>query len=478
MKQKLCSLLFAILTVAVTWNWWFGYNGKIVFQTNVPEKQEITLTYKHDGDDTPVNVKTKADKSGKLTFNVNGRTINRFKIHVKEDVAIDSVKFYGAKAQNIAVAENRDFAQRGLINDWHMDWWNLIVFAALGWYIGWFLVYCLNNGVPQDDPKLPKILNIEFLRVFFTLGIVWHHFVGSLGIWNKGYLGVEFFFILSGFLLVLTFRPERTVGDFIMNKWIRFMPLIVFGGILICLFKSRLDWTLFIKGLFFIPSDPKLSVFYNGSTWYLVVLFWVSLFYFYMLKFFKKETVNMLIAVLTVLTLVFVGTGDESPNVILNMRLMRGLSCMGLGYFLIYIYQNLKDKKIVNKAIYSLVELVVLLFAMFNIFYKPLFSGNIVSYLAFVLVVLMFLLNKGVFSKFFEKPVFAKMARYCLAIYLTHEVVTSYIFPIYLERYNELFLARPIIPITAVLTAAILLGVVAHHVIELPATRALKKIIK
>ena len=151
---------------------------------------------------------------------------------------------------------------------------------------------------------------------------------------------------------------------------------------------------------------------------------------------------------------------------------------MGLGYFLVYVYQALKDKEIVHKTIYNLFELFIMLFAIGNILYKPLFQGRMVSCIAFMLIILMFVLRKGAISQFFEKPVFAKLARYCFSIYMTHWCLTHYIFPIYLERYNELFLAYPIIPITAVLTAAILLGVVAHHVIELPATRALKKIIK
>lgn len=479
MRKKLCCLLFSVLTVAMTWNLWFGYNGKIVFQTNVPEKQEITLTYKHDGDGTPVKVKTKADKSGKLTFNVNGHTINRFKIHVKEDVAIDAVKFYGAKAQNITVAENLDFSQRGLVNDWHVDWWNLIVLAAFGWYIGWFLFYCLNNGIPTDDSKLPKFLNIEFLRVFFTLGVVCYHFVPRLGVWCSGLLGVEFFFILSGFLLALTFRPERSVGDFITDKWIRFMPLIVFGGLLTTLFVENVHVRFFLEQFAFVANGFLFkAVSYNGPAWYIFALFWILLLYFYALKYFRRETVNLWMGVLTVAATAYMLKYNDEVTGIVSSRLMRGVAGVGMGYFLAYIYQALKDKQITRKTMYNIFELVVFLFATLNIFIKPLSQGKLVACISFMLIILMFVLRKGIVSQFFEKPIFAKMARYCLAIYLTHRVIVIEIFKIYLERYNELFLARPIIPITAVLTATILLGIVAHHLIELPFTRTLKKITK
>lgn len=57
-------------------------------------------------------------------------------------------------------------------------------------------------------------MNVEFLRIVFTLGVVCTHFFFRLNIPNYGGYGVEFFFILSGYFLALTYNPEKTPANF------------------------------------------------------------------------------------------------------------------------------------------------------------------------------------------------------------------------------------------------------------------------
>ena len=85
-----------------------------------------------------------------------------------------------------------------------------------------------------------KIQNIEFLRIMFTTFVICFHFFSNLKIWCNGWLGVEFFFILSGFFLVYTFKSNLNVLSFIKQKISRFVPLLIFVSLVRYFVKSNL----------------------------------------------------------------------------------------------------------------------------------------------------------------------------------------------------------------------------------------------
>ena len=70
---------------------------------------------------------------------------------------------------------------------------------------------------------------IELLRFLFAVGIVFYHSYWSLGSIEKlvpaGYFGVEFFFIVSGYLMMATIerRSSGTVPEPIGKETARFL---------------------------------------------------------------------------------------------------------------------------------------------------------------------------------------------------------------------------------------------------------------
>lgn len=481
MKEKVFGALMALIVLASTTGLWFCHKGKITFLTDLKPETEVLLQYQKKTDGNLISVKKKSKPDGKISFEVKGKTLSYFKVNVPENTVIKNIQFRGWKKQNIILNAQNEYTGKILRNRISItDWYNLIVLGGLGYYLGWFLIHSLKYGFPKDDPKLPKMLNIEFLRIVFTLIVVIHHLNNNfqeLKIWNAGWLGVEFFFILSGFLLVLTFRPEKTAISFIKNRWIRFAPLVIFGGVLSSLFFDHVRAKYFVESIFFYSYDfDFIKWYYNKPVWYIYVLFWVGIFYFYLMKAFKKEIVNLLMSIITVSSLIYFMRYNVTTLGIFSGWIMRGSACMGLGYFLAEIYKNTENAVIVRKKTYNSFELFILLFSIFNvIFIKQLYMDLFVSCISFMILILLFSLRKGAISNFFEKPVFAKIARYCLSVYLTHWVVIRHIFPIYLEKYKEFFLTHTFVPFSLVLISVCLLGVVTHHAIELPATRALKK---
>jgi len=63
---------------------------------------------------------------------------------------------------------------------------------------------------------------LDGLRAFSVLGVIWHHTSGDLGakFLSNGYLGVDFFFAISGFLITtLLLRERRSTGRISLRKF-------------------------------------------------------------------------------------------------------------------------------------------------------------------------------------------------------------------------------------------------------------------
>lgn len=83
-----------------------------------------------------------------------------------------------------------------------------------------------------------RIFGLDAVRTFAILLVLMshsrflnHHFIELYRIGNLGYLGVELFFVLSGFLigqiLITSFEKDsslKSLFDFWLKRWIRTLP--------------------------------------------------------------------------------------------------------------------------------------------------------------------------------------------------------------------------------------------------------------
>ena len=241
MKSKIIAAVFTLVVLCLTADVWSFHKVKVTFFTTAPQGTELTLSYRKKLNSNLLILKQKVRADGKVSFNLKGCTVSWFKIDLPENTGVQKTVFRGWAKKKIALSGN-EYAGKKLYGRTGIIWFKFLIIGVLAFWtaMGTIGVY-QNRNVPKEPEKLPKMMNLEFLRIVFTFAVVWCHFIVKFKIWQSGWLGVEFFFILSGFLLVLTFKPEKTVVSFIKNKWMRFAPLTLFGGLLWLSFESRIS---------------------------------------------------------------------------------------------------------------------------------------------------------------------------------------------------------------------------------------------
>lgn len=190
-----------------------------------------------------------------------------------------------------------------------------------------------------------KIYSIELFRFIFMVIICLWHYRGVVPVCNHGYLAVEFYFILSGFLLYYSYigGKYKDALDYTIKKVRRFyLPFILM--LPICLMICYRTWInknfldainyILVESLM-LHDSPMFSVCsLNLPTWYITTLLCSGLLVFYLLQ--KKTG-------LALLPLSMVGYGwlltkygtldlvlSENAGILLLIRGLCGLS-LGVG---------------------------------------------------------------------------------------------------------------------------------------------------
>lgn len=105
-------------------------------------------------------------------------------------------------------------------------------------------------------------------------------------IFKYGYMGVELFFIISGFVIAMTLESSRSVLDFVIRRFVRIWPALIVSAILTFFLLNWSDapfaltrrqfWPNFLPSLTLTPTAlwsglfPKVD-FVTGVYWSLVV---------------------------------------------------------------------------------------------------------------------------------------------------------------------------------------------------------------
>ena len=125
----------------------------------------------------------------------------------------------------------------------------------------------------------PHYLLLDALRGVVALMVVWYHFFegfafaqgSAIDTFNHGHLGVDFFFMLSGFVISYAYddrwkasaENRLTLGGFFKRRLIRLHPMLVMGAVIGCisfLVQGSVKWDGSPTPLFGVLMALVLSV--------------------------------------------------------------------------------------------------------------------------------------------------------------------------------------------------------------------------
>lgn len=338
-----------------------------------------------------------------------------------------------------------------------------------------------------------KFKNVEFLRFIFAIFIVFYHFrsiiKGTLEQYVPGIthcnICVEFFFIIAGFFLFSNLKTNTDTVKFALKRFFRLAPLIWFSTVCFLVlsliskfhfsFDNHILRMLLLSNIGF-SSKVEATVIH----WFIPVLFWCSLFYFYISKIFDKKYLNLIMWLIVIFSCSFAlnymnfTTGGQTKNIyyVINIGVMRGLAAMGVGYFISMLYNSdfLKTCSKKMQIIISSIEIYLVTF----LAHYLLFTNKIPGKTPFLYVVMfsalffLFLRKKGIISKLLDNNLFYTLGASSYAIYVMHPVVSIYFKHLVFKHNTALINQHALVYILIVGISAIAVGILTHYFVEKP----------
>lgn len=300
------------------------------------------------------------------------------------------------------------------------------------------------------------INSLTSLRFFFALAVFFSHltFVKTDLQWynwlkNKvffeGYLGVGFFFILSGFVLALNYQNkinkphEFSLKNFYINRVARIYPLHVLTFFLMIPFVFLQDlWNPLAAGLnlFLLQAYvPIQEIFFsvNNPSWSISTeFFFYILFPFFVMMLYKYKFtrfIPLLSIPIIIISAPYVDIDFEKGIYYIN-PLVRSLDFL-LGIILYNEYRRFSYiLKNVNFTVGSFIEvgafLVLLLFFIFHEDVNRVFRYGIYYWLPMALIIVSFSIEKGFISKILNHKILIYLGEISFSFYMIHMIVIKY----------------------------------------------------
>lgn len=303
-----------------------------------------------------------------------------------------------------------------------------------------------------------RILIIDGFRFIAVIGVMLYHLTNPYNvhyphndlvvkIFSFGYLGVNFFFVISGFVINYTLENTRDISSFFKNRFIRLFPAMLLCSLLTFITASLVDQSHRFPGAHhaanFLPSltfiHPALWAavldrpiqWINGSYWTL----WVEI-QFYILAavvyFANKQNFLRNFLVVAICTSIFKtlpniwGGNHPGPflsawrnmSEIFNITFNIGWFCFGVFFFQLFkgIKFGLRNLNTYGFAVIAICQVRDIL---------TFYNNSIALLLGIPLICIFFLLMiyKKNLLTVFENRLITHIGKISYSIYLIHEVI-------------------------------------------------------
>ncbi|HEY6528110.1 MAG TPA: acyltransferase [Cellvibrionaceae bacterium] len=330
---------------------------------------------------------------------------------------------------------------------------------------------------------------LDSLRGIAALSIAFLHL--GTGIFNGCYLAVDFFFVLSGFILAYSYHDEtrltRTPVEFVINRIARLYPLHIVTFILFAMI-FYID-----RGMFpHYGTDQLFSIFqqitmthnvgfypaggtWNHPSWSISVEFWVGIIF---IGFIRPTTSSFKLILTSLAIMVFLGGYLDNLDVshqnfyaFINSGILRCLASFLAGILAFRSWRIMRKFEL-SFLVWSAIELATLFLVYLLMFVREAYHSEIDFFApaTFYVAVLVFSRENGILSKILFN--FRYLGKISYSIYLNHLPVM--IFVRYLDNRHGWFSnSVPIIFFFSLLGFSAL----TYHLIEIPSKKLLQNIL-
>ncbi len=289
-----------------------------------------------------------------------------------------------------------------------------------------------------------RFLVLDSFRGIAAICVVILHMsiIGSiteLNFFRGSSLFVEFFFVLSGFVLAHTYGfKDVSFKRFIISRTFRLYPLHLFMffifvflelGKLVAYkygflfnnlpFTGKKALSEIIPNLLFLQSwlpgfEPSS---WNFPSWSLSVEYYMYIIFFFTL--FIKSNFKYIVWFL----FSFISFYMIVNSFGIMSEVIRGLSCFFAGALIYLVYRkvNLKFENI-NSKLFSIIEFLSIFLIIYIISYVEEYKAIYASF-TFLVIVFFFAFEKGVLSKILKVSFFQLLGKLSYSIYMTHAAI-------------------------------------------------------
>lgn len=276
--------------------------------------------------------------------------------------------------------------------------------------------------------------------VLFHYAFLFSDRFGKFPFIHNSYLFVDFFFVLSGFVIAHTyqsriFKKEISLKRFIWRRFLRLWPLhIVTMGLMIGLkamqssFAETFSWITLFHQVFLLHavvfSDDFVQ--WNLASWSISAEFYTYLLFFFVFLYNKRPNKIVLSLVSGAICIFLLLFNNQGPHMLYmdaagKFGLFRCVAGFSIGVVLYNLRESIK-KRLEGRDL-SLYEILILFIIM--IFIHMLGRGftSVMSPFIFFIFVAVFSMQSGMISRFLLTKPFQVLGTLSYSIYMTHMFV-------------------------------------------------------
>lgn len=457
MKSKFFAVIISLIVLVCLNPLYLSWKANVTVYTDAGQGVSVILHYTVVDQNRAYTQQKETKAQGKVKFTVSEKNIQS--VHIETKAKVKKICFKGRKNELLKLNDDLSFNVSSFSSRRSFGFFKFMMCCAT---IVYFMAFLRMKSIASPS-NLPKMMNMEFLRCFFCCEVVYQHIAEQLHFFTRSLLSVEFFFLLSGYLFFRTHCYERNLWDVFSKKIKAFLPLSLFGSLMVGCVYENLNG--FLGDILFLNSSFLPSSYFNMPLWYLSCLLWMFLFYAFVLKTFDRKTAFFLLTILTLFGLFnFARDYDAHWRVgrsVLTGGLCRAMAGIGVGMFICYFSGKAQAHKL-KSGVATVLECIALFGSIAAMHSKSI--DHIIIFFGFALLIFLFIRKEGVLSCFFEKTVWGFLGKYTFAVYVTHDVFARRILVIMRDKYS--FVSEHAV-LSALLCYIVIftVAVIAYHVI-------------